>query len=275
VKRFTKLALATSISMALLHAVAVAGDIELAYLVRPLDGNSGILVRADGTAWVVTKGVGCPGFETSEGTRLLVESEGAFLRPHDSALIFPDGQRCKVYSSRPLGPLENVPDVDDVIDQELSEDERYTLAQAALKALGYYSGEVSGVDDSFNDSLLGFKETVGLDLNAELDPATIILISRDLQVLYPDDAGHLGIALTMREDAARILLERPGCRRLSVTGVYADRGALGLTDGSIAVVESESRILEQSEGGDEMVICGVTLVSMRTGEVVRVRVVTE
>ena len=273
--RFTKLALGTSISIAILHSVAVAGDIELAYLVRPLDGNRGILVRADGTAWEVSKGVGCPGFETSEGTRVLVESEGSFLRPYDSTLIFPDGQRCKVHASRPLGPFEYVPDVDDVIRQELTEDERYTLAQAALKALGYYRGEVAGVDDSFDDALLGFKKIAGLDSNAELDPATIILISRDLQVLYPDDAGQLSIALTMREDAARILVERPGCRRLSVSGVYLDRRALGLADGSLAVLESESRILKETEPGDEMVLCGVTLVSMRTGEVARVRVVTE
>jgi hypothetical protein len=273
--RFAKLALATSISMAVLSGAAVAGDIEMAYLVRPLNDNSGIIVRADGTAWVVTKGVGCPGFETTQGTRVLVESEGAFLRPYDSTLIFPDGQRCKVHASRPMGPLEEAPDVDDVIDQELTEDERYTLAQAALKSLGYYQGVVSGVDDSFDDALLGFKENAGLDPNPELDPATMILISRDLQVLYPDDAGHLSIALTMREDAARILIDRPGCRRISVTDVYTDRRAIGLADGSVAVLESESRILEESEPGDDMIICGVTLVSMASGEVARVRVVTK
>jgi len=273
--RFTKLALAASISMAVLHTVAVAGDVELAYLVRPLDGNRGILVRADGTAWELSKGVGCPGFEMTLGTRVLVEANGAFLRPHDSTLIFPDGQRCKVHWSRPMGPLEDVPDVDDVIAQELTEDERYTLAQAALEALGYYRGAVSGVDGSFDDALRGFKESAGLDLNTELDPATIILISRDLQILYSDDPGHLSIALTMREDAARILEGRPGCRRLSVDAVYPDRRALGLGAGSIAVVEPGSRILEETEPGDEIVICGVTLVSIKTGEVARVQVVTK
>ena len=273
--RFIRLAVITSMATVLMHTHATAGDIELAYLVRPLDGNRGILVRADGTAWEVQKGVGCPLFETSEGTRVLVESEGAFLRPHDSTLIFPDGQRCDVHWSRPLGPLENAPDVDDVIDQELTEDERYTLVQAALKALGYYSGVVSGVDDTFDEALRGFKENAGLDLSADLDPATVILISRDLQVLYPEDAGHLGIALTLREDAARLLLERPDCKRIAVSEVYTDRRALGLRDGSVALIESESQLLEHTDPGDDVVICGVTLVGMKTGEVARVRLVTE
>jgi len=273
--RITALVLITSLAVVAMHTLAMAGDIELAYLVRPLDGNRGILVRADGTAWEVTKGVGCPLFETSEGTRVLVESNGAFLRPHYSTLIFPDGQRCDVHASRPLGPFENAPDVDDVIDQRLTEDERYTLAQAALKALGYYTGVVSGVDDTFDDALRGFKESTGLDIDTELDPATLILISRDLQVLYPDDAGHLGIALTLREDAVRILLERPGCKRLAVSEVYTDRRALGLSDGTVAMLESESQLLEHTDPGDDVVICGVTLVGMKTGEVSRVRVVTE
>jgi hypothetical protein len=273
--RFTKFFLAVSMISALMHAAASAGDVELAYLVRPLDGNRGVLVRADGTAWEISKGVGCPGLETTEGTRVLVESEGAFLRPYDSWLIFPDGQRCKIHDSRPLGPLENAPDVDDVIDQALTEDERYTLVEVALKALGYYTGDVPGVDGAFDDALLGFKKNAGLEADTELDPATIILVTRDLQDLYPDDPGRLSIALTLREDAARTLMKRPGCRRLSVSDVYRDRGALGLGNAGLAVIESDSRLLARCERGDDVVICGVTLVSMKTGEVARVRVVSE
>lgn len=273
--RFTKLVMAIPLCTALLYTAASAGDIELAYLVRALDGNRGVLVRADGTAWEVSKGVGCPGLETTEGERVLVESNGAFLRPYESWLVFPDGQRCKVYDSRPLGPLEDAPDVNDVINQALTDDERYTLVGAALQALGYYAGVVPGVDDAFDDALLAFKRNAGLDANTELDPASVILISRDLQELYPDDPGRLGIALTLREDAARILLKRPGCRRLSVSDVYADRHALGLGSEGVAVIESDSRLLEHSRRGDEVVICGATLVSMKNGEVARVRVVRE
>lgn len=271
--RFTMLVLATSVCTASMYAVASAGDVELAYLVRALDANRAVLVRADGTAWELSKGVGCPGVETTDGTRVLVESEGSFLRPYDSWLVFPDGQRCQIHASRPLGPLENAPDVDDVIAQALTDDERYTLVQVSLEALGYYAGIVPGEDGTFDAALLGFKRNAGLEADTELDPATTILISRDLQQLYPEDPGRLSIALTLREDAARLLLERPGCRRLSVSDVYHDRGALGLGNEGTALLESGSELLERCERGDDVVICGVTLVCMKTGDVARVRVV--
>ncbi len=78
---------------------------EWVYLYKAMDDNA-IVVRKNGEAYQIEKGVGCLSLWRFEGKAILVTSPGLFLGV-GSELILPDvDQKCRIWNSSSLGNIE-------------------------------------------------------------------------------------------------------------------------------------------------------------------------
>ena len=86
-----------------LSTPALAGT-EFVTVVKILSNDDhGIIVRGNGNAYQIEKGVGYLSFWRYEGKQVLVSSPGLFLGV-GSALILPDdNQKCRIWDSKELG----------------------------------------------------------------------------------------------------------------------------------------------------------------------------
>jgi hypothetical protein len=76
---------------------------EWVYVAKVLDDDDkGIIVRRNGDAYIIEKGVGCISFWRYENKNILISSPGLFLGV-GSALILPEqGQQCRIWDSSGL-----------------------------------------------------------------------------------------------------------------------------------------------------------------------------
>jgi len=80
---------------------------EWVYLYKAMDDNA-IVVRKNGDAYQIEKGVGCLSLWRFEGKAVLVTSPGLFLGV-GSELILPDAdQKCRIWDSSSLGSIEGL-----------------------------------------------------------------------------------------------------------------------------------------------------------------------
>jgi hypothetical protein len=79
---------------------------EWVYVAKVLDdADKGIIVRRNGDAYVIEKGVGCISFWRYENKTVLISSPGLFLGV-GSTLILPEkGQQCRIWDSAELESL--------------------------------------------------------------------------------------------------------------------------------------------------------------------------
>ena len=78
---------------------------EFVTVVKILSNDDhGIIVRSNGDAYHIEKGVGCLSFWRYEGKQVVVTSPGVFLGV-GSELILPDeNQKCRIWDAKELGP---------------------------------------------------------------------------------------------------------------------------------------------------------------------------
>ncbi|KPN75978.1 MULTISPECIES: hypothetical protein [Shewanella] len=80
---------------------------EWVYLYKAMDDNA-IVVRKNGDAYQIEKGVGCLSIWRFEGKAVLISSPGLFLGV-GSELILPDAdQKCRIWDSSSLGSIEGL-----------------------------------------------------------------------------------------------------------------------------------------------------------------------
>jgi hypothetical protein len=80
---------------------------EWVYLYKAMDDNA-IVVRKNGDAYQIEKGVGCLSLWRFEGKAVLITSPGLFLGV-GSELILPDAdQKCRIWNSSSLGSIEGL-----------------------------------------------------------------------------------------------------------------------------------------------------------------------
>jgi hypothetical protein len=83
------------------HALAAT---EFVTVVKILSNDDhGIIVRSNGDAYQIEKGVGCPSFWRYEGKQVLVSSPGLFLGVGSELILPDDNQRCRIWDSKELG----------------------------------------------------------------------------------------------------------------------------------------------------------------------------
>lgn len=71
--------------------------------------DKGIIVRPNGEAYLIEKGVGCLSFWKYEGRQALVLSPGSFLGVGSELILPNDGQKCRIWDSKELGQWSEGP----------------------------------------------------------------------------------------------------------------------------------------------------------------------
>lgn len=82
----------------------VIADAEFVTVVKVLSNDDhGIIVRANGNAYQIEKGIGCPSFSRYEGKQGLVSSPGLFLGIGSESILPNDNQKCRIWNSKEFG----------------------------------------------------------------------------------------------------------------------------------------------------------------------------
>jgi len=63
----------------------------------------GIIVRSNGNAYQIEKGVGCISFWRYEGKKVLISSPGLFLGIGSELILPNDNQKCRIWDSKEIG----------------------------------------------------------------------------------------------------------------------------------------------------------------------------
>ena len=98
--------LTASIVGGLLLGISMPGwaGVEFVTVVKILSNDDhGIIVRSNGEAHEIEKGVGCLSFWRYEGKQVLVFSPGAFLGVGSEVILPDNNQRCRIWNSKELG----------------------------------------------------------------------------------------------------------------------------------------------------------------------------
>lgn len=83
------------------HALAA---VEFVTVVKILSNDDhGIIVRSNGDAYQIEKGVGCLSFWRYEGKQVIVSSPGLFLGVGSKLILSDDNQKCHIWDSKELG----------------------------------------------------------------------------------------------------------------------------------------------------------------------------
>lgn len=101
---------------------SVTAAAEFALVQKVIDDKA-ILIRSDGTTYLIEKGVGCLSLWRYEGKQVLIDSPGLFLGV-GSRLLIPDAdQECRIWSAEeietiPQRPARATPSVPDINPRE-------------------------------------------------------------------------------------------------------------------------------------------------------------
>lgn len=87
--------------------------VEEVYVQRVF-GDSAIIVRRDGSSYLIEKGVGCLSLQRYEGREVMISSPSLFLGVGSTLVIVEQNQSCRIWSADPLGtsgppPVSRVP----------------------------------------------------------------------------------------------------------------------------------------------------------------------
>lgn len=99
-----KITLAILFSLLLCSPLISFADAEWVRVHKSMD-DSGIIIRGNGQAYFIEKGIGCLSFRRYEGRDVLISSPGLFLGI-GSKLVIPDlDQECRIRNSEPIFDL--------------------------------------------------------------------------------------------------------------------------------------------------------------------------
>jgi len=105
-------------------AMADAEFVTVAKILR--NDDFGIIVRSNGAAYQIEKGVGCISFWRYEGKKVLISSPGLFLGIGAELILPNDNQKCKIWNSKELGSWNDLPPSNtppnDVIESQIDGD---------------------------------------------------------------------------------------------------------------------------------------------------------
>jgi hypothetical protein len=245
--------------------------------------DKGIIVRSNGEAYKIEKGVGCLSFWRYEGKHVLISSPGMFLGV-GSGLILPDAdQKCRIWNSESLGPW-TYPSPKSPQTREkanLLSKKEILNCQIALSALGYESGEPDGIfGKKTKTAISNFQKNMGLDQTGSLDADTAILLSKNIHEKFPGNSKALNLAIALFNIGKRISgmeagmpTGSSGCDSGHWISSVSDGGEIIiLEDGSVWHVDS----IDTIDTGlwlptEDIIVCnGNTMVNTDNGEKVGV-----
>lgn len=246
-------------------------------------GDEGIIVRQNGDAYQIQKGVGCLGFGLREGRTILIVSPGLFLGVGSKLLIPERDQECRIWNSTALGnfggksPPANPPSPSSpgISKRSASADPiAVTAAQAALTLLGYEPGPIDGQPgESTSRALKEFQKKQALPQSGQLDNSTRVALSTELTKRYPAEDRVLVIVGALL--GATPLSSSPGpsgCEEGHWVQSVADGGTIViLENGSVWEVD----IVNQIDTAlwlptEDIILCAGSMINTDNGEKVGV-----
>jgi hypothetical protein len=106
--RVLRLALLLAVVISSIPPSSVIAAVEFALVQKVMDDKA-ILVRSNGTTYLIEKGVGCLSLWRYEGKRVLIHSPGLFLGV-GSKLLIPDAdQECRIWSAEEIEAIPRRP----------------------------------------------------------------------------------------------------------------------------------------------------------------------
>jgi len=210
------------------------------------DDDKGIIVRNNGDAYVIEKGVGCLSFWRYEGKRVLISSPGIFLGV-GSKLILPDaGQECRIWDSKALGQWSppssrRFPQPQQSAGSLPKED--ILILQIALRALGYQLGEPDGIfGEKTRRTLLQFQKENGLPQTGKVNTGTTLQMSRKIHEKYANTPDALELAINLLNVGKRTRTRSYGSSGCEdghwISSVSGGGEIIMLEDGSVWQVDS-------------------------------------
>jgi len=228
---------------------AIAGA-EWVFVAKVLsDDNKGIIVRANGEAYLIEKGIGCLSFWRYEGKRVLIVSPGLFLGV-GSKLVLPDAdQQCRIWDSKTLGQWSAVA-------PRFTQHKKFArtlskkdilVCQVALRVLGYETAEPDGVfGQKTKLALLHFQKDKNLPQTGKFSTDTILALSKSVYEQFPNKLEALQLAIALSNIAKHTLRGRywsSGCEDGHWISSVSNGGEIiVLEDGSVWQVDSIDRI---------------------------------
>jgi hypothetical protein len=258
-------------------------DTESVYVAKSQSvGDQAIIVRRDGTAYLIGKGVGCLSLSMYQGRIVLIASPGMFLGVGSKLLLPGNDQECRIWSSKDLGTWAGAipsgsPDANQP--SRVGDDSgAVTAAQKSLACLGYDPGGADGrLGPQTREALKSFQTDLGLPSSGSVNRATLLGLSDTLLKSSPDKQENLQLAselLSLSQGGSSVTGARnsscePGHWVSSVT----DNGKLVvLEDRSVWEVDAIDTIDTALWLVTEQVtVCGSKMINDTTGGAIGVR----
>lgn len=226
-------------------SVAMAGA-EWVFVAKVLsEDDKGIIVRGNGNAYLIEKGIGCLSFWRYEGKRVLIVSPGIFLGV-GSKLVLPDaGQECRIWNSKELGQWStSVPKITQQRKRgsTLSKEDIF-FCQIALGVLNYYTGEPDGLfGEKTKMAMLRFQKEKKLSQTGDVDANTALALSKSINEKFPNKPETLQLAIALLNIGKRNLgqgYQSSGCEDGHWISSVSNGGEIiVLEDGSVWQVDS-------------------------------------
>lgn len=259
----------------LLLATNVHAGAEEVYIAKIMDNdNKAIIVRRNGEAYLIEKGIGCISLWRYEGKKVLIISPGLFLGIGSKLLIPENGQECRIWDSKELGTWRTLSSKP----SESLDDTTVKLVQTSLKSLGFYVGPLDGkFEEGTKSALKAFQEKEKIPPTGSPDSQTYLALSKGLYEKYPNDKKMMQLALTLLNLAKKNRSSLTGLSTSScddghwISSVSSGGDIVILEDSSVWQVDSIDTIYTSLWLSTEsIIVCGSTMINTDNGDKVRV-----
>ena len=231
----------------LIFTTSIQAKIEQVYVAKIMSNDDkAIIVRSNGEAYLIEKGIGCISLWRYEGKNVLIHSPGIFLGIGSKLLIPENDQECRIWDSEDLGYWSASPTFKNhfVSPTKVIDSSNVKLVQSSLKLLGFDVGEVDGRFGSKTIAALNaFQTKEGLPVSNHLGSQTYLALSQCLLKKYPNNN-------IIRQDVIKLLeLSKNVSIKQSTTNVIESQidGDFEGWEGETIVKLINGQIWQQSE----------------------------
>jgi hypothetical protein len=117
-------------------SVLVSAAAEYVFVQKVIDDQA-VIVRSNGSTYLIEKGVGCLSLWRYEGKRVIVDSPGLFLGV-GSRLVLPDAdQECRIWNSKQIDAPATSPRLPSLPQAVRPADDEFAFYDSQLRAVAY------------------------------------------------------------------------------------------------------------------------------------------
>lgn len=265
----------------LLSVRDIYAGVEEVYVAKVMSNDdNAIIVRKNGEAYLIEKGIGCFSFWQYEGKKVLIVSPGLFLGIGSKLLIPENDQECRIWDSKELRTWSNAPPARTLPSKpsESLDDTTVKLVQISLQSLGFDVGSVDGkFGRKTTSALKSFQKKEKLPPSGKLNPQTYLALSKRIYQKYPNNEKKLQVAITLLTLAkgrqpSSVGSSTSDCENGHwISSVSSGGEIIILEDGSVwEVVSIDTIYTSLWLPTEDIIICNDTMINTNNGEKVGV-----